>query len=178
MAGIYRWTYGKPRGQSVGLMASLVLLTVLICMVTLVIGNNIARAFSLAGALAIIRFRTVVEETRDTGFVIFAVAEGMAVGAGYWTVALIAIPFAAVAAFLFRPGPTAADDSPAISHSDSPRRHRHSPAERLRERSTNIWNAAPDGNRHRALSALDVTYSVRLLQEEMTLPFVAAAERD
>jgi uncharacterized membrane protein YhiD involved in acid resistance len=103
VAGIYRLSYGKPRGQSVGLMASLVLLSVLIGMVTLAIGNSLARAFSLAGVLAIVRFRTVVEDTRDTAFVIFAVAVGMAVGAGYAAKALIGIPFAAAAAFLFRP---------------------------------------------------------------------------
>ena len=37
VAGIYRLVYGKPRGQAVGLMASLVLLTVLISMVTMVV---------------------------------------------------------------------------------------------------------------------------------------------
>jgi uncharacterized membrane protein YhiD involved in acid resistance len=105
-AGIYRWTHGK-RGQSTGLTATLVLLTVLIAMVTLVIGNNVARAFSLVGALAIVRFRTVVEDTRDTAFVIFAVAVGMAVGAGFPMVPLVGIPFVALAAFLFRPRETA-----------------------------------------------------------------------
>src|SRR5262249_27512760 len=66
-------------------------------------GSNAARAFTLVGSLAIVRFRTVVEDTRDTAFVIFAVAVGMAVGAGYREIALVCLPFAAVAAFLFRP---------------------------------------------------------------------------
>lgn len=103
VAGIYRFTHGRPGNQSLGLMATLVLLTVLIAMVTLVIGNNVARAFSLVGALAIVRFRTVVEDTRDTAFVIFAVSVGMAVGAGYMKVPLVAIPTAALGAWLFRP---------------------------------------------------------------------------
>jgi hypothetical protein len=77
-----------------------VLLTVLISMVTLVIGNNIARAFSLAGALAIIRFRTVVEDTRDTAFVIFAVVVGMAVGANMITIPLVGTPIVAGAALV------------------------------------------------------------------------------
>ena len=51
------------------------LLTILIAMVTMVIGNNMARAFGLVGALSIVRFRTVVEDTRDTAFVIFAVVD-------------------------------------------------------------------------------------------------------
>jgi hypothetical protein len=103
VAGIYRVTHGQPGGQTLGLMATLVLLTVLIAMVTLVIGNSVARAFSLVGALAIVRFRTVVEDTRDTAFVIFAVAVGMAAGTGYFLVVLLGIPLVAVAAFLFRP---------------------------------------------------------------------------
>jgi hypothetical protein len=70
----------QPPGH--GFIPTLVLLTVLIALVTKVIGNNSARAFSLVGTLALFRFRTVVEDTRDTAFVIFAVVIGMAVGAG------------------------------------------------------------------------------------------------
>src|SRR6185436_12080269 len=91
VAAVYRFTHGGPGGQSRGLMATLVLLTVLICMMTLVIGNNVARAFSLVGALAIVRFRTVVEDTRDTAFVIFAVSVGMAVGAGFLLIPILTI---------------------------------------------------------------------------------------
>jgi uncharacterized membrane protein YhiD involved in acid resistance len=102
VAGIYHWTRRKTPGAP-SLSATLVLLTVLICMVTLVIGNSVARAFSLVGALAIVRFRTVVEDTRDTAFVIFAVGVGMAVGAGFLAVTLVGVPVVAVAAILFRP---------------------------------------------------------------------------
>ena len=49
-----------------------------IAMVTQVTGQNVALAFSLVGALSIVRFRTVVQDTNDTAFVIFAVAGGMA----------------------------------------------------------------------------------------------------
>src|SRR2546430_13730647 len=45
---------------------------------TQVIGDNVARAFSLVGALSIVRFRTVVRDTQDTAYVIFAVVVGMA----------------------------------------------------------------------------------------------------
>lgn len=96
----------KPRegsSQTLMMMATLVLLTVLIGMIGSVIQDNIARAFSLVGALSIVRFRTVVEDTRDTAFVIFAVAVGMAIGAGYLMVPLVGIPFVAAAAWLFRP---------------------------------------------------------------------------
>jgi hypothetical protein len=62
------------------------------------IGNSIARAFSLVGALSIVRFRTVVDDTRDTAFVIFSVIVGMAAGAGLVWVPLIGIPIVSLAA--------------------------------------------------------------------------------
>ncbi len=103
VSGVYRLTHGKTASEPVALSATLVLLTVIIAMVTLAIGNSIARAFSLVGALAIVRFRTVVEDTRDTAFVIFAVAVGLAVGAGATMIPLVGIPITALAAYLFRP---------------------------------------------------------------------------
>lgn len=70
-------------------LVTMSLLTILVAMTTLVIGNSVARAFGLVGALSIVRFRTVVDDTRDTAFVIFAVVVGMAVGAGHLDVGLI-----------------------------------------------------------------------------------------
>ena len=96
---IYRWTRG--RSADARFVSTLVLLTLLLSVTTIVIGDNIARAFSIVGALSIVRFRTVVEDTRDTAFVICAVALGLAVGAGYFVLPTMALPFIAVAAKLF-----------------------------------------------------------------------------
>src|SRR5205823_1590650 len=97
------WIYRRTR-QSNEVAASfpvtLVLLSVLIAMVTQVIGDNIARAFSLVGALSIVRFRTVVRDTQDTAYVIFAVVVGMAVGAKDPWVAVIGIAVVGLAAFV------------------------------------------------------------------------------
>jgi uncharacterized membrane protein YhiD involved in acid resistance len=106
----------QPR-QRAEMHATLVLLTVLISMMTAVIGDNIARAFSIVGALSIVRFRTVVEDTRDTAFVIFAVAVGMAAGAGHIVLPLVTIPIIAIAAMLFRP--SAASTGGARTRADS-----------------------------------------------------------
>ena len=54
-------------------------------------GNNAARAFSLVGAVSVIRFRTPLEDTRDTAFVLFAVILGMASGVGYFEVGLLGL---------------------------------------------------------------------------------------
>lgn len=81
---------------------TLVLLTILIAMVTQVIGDNVARAFSLVGALSIVRFRTIVRDTQDTAYVIFAVAVGMAVGAGHPWLALASMGVIGFAAWTMR----------------------------------------------------------------------------
>lgn len=79
-----------------GFGTTLILLTVLVAFVIYVIGDNTARAFGLVGALSIIRFRTAVNDTRDTAFVIFAVAIGMALGAGLFAEAVMVLPAIAV----------------------------------------------------------------------------------
>jgi hypothetical protein len=82
VASIYRFTR-PPSHVNPSFPRTLVLLAILIAMVTQVIGESVARAFSLVGALSIVRFRTVVRDTQDTAFVIFAVVVGMAIGAAH-----------------------------------------------------------------------------------------------
>lgn len=100
---VVAWVYSRTtRGEesATSLPTTLVLLSILIAMVTQVIGDNVARAFSLVGALSIVRFRTVVRDTRDTAFVIFAVVVGMAVGSQHPWVAVLGIFVAGGASFL------------------------------------------------------------------------------
>jgi uncharacterized protein DUF4956 len=101
VAAVYRRS--RPMGdEAESFVVTLVLLTVLIAMVTQVIGNNVARAFSLVGALSIVRFRTVVRDTQDTAYVIFAVAIGMSMGANDPAVAVCGLVVVSLAAFLLR----------------------------------------------------------------------------
>jgi hypothetical protein len=101
IAGIYR--RARPMNlEAESFTVTLVLLTILIAMVTQVIGDNVARAFSLVGALSIVRFRTVVRDTQDTAYVIFAVAIGMAMGANHPLVALCGLVVIGGAAVLLR----------------------------------------------------------------------------
>ncbi len=177
VAGIYRLTRRPLSGDATSLVPTLVLLTILIAMVTMVIGNranSVALAFSLVGALAIVRFRTVVEDTRDTVFVIFAVAVGMAVGTGLVTVPLVGIPVAAAAAFVFRPrgGPHsgAGDYTLTVRVGVG-----HSPDGLLREafgKHLTFARLAATMTARQGV-ALELTYRVRLRQEDGALALVA-----
>lgn len=114
LGAIVAWIYRRTRAEiSPTFSATLVLLAVLIAMVTQVIGDSVARAFSLVGALSIVRFRTVVRDTQDTAFVIFAVVVGMASGASDPRIAAIGIAVVGAAAFIMRPADT--DESSGAS---------------------------------------------------------------
>ncbi|MEM6471306.1 MAG: DUF4956 domain-containing protein [Planctomycetota bacterium] len=94
----------RPRAEPDTLPVTLILMSILIAMATQIIGDNIARAFSLVGALSIVRFRTAVRETRDVAFVLAAVVVGMAVGAGQYWVSGLGIVVVGLATFLARGG--------------------------------------------------------------------------
>jgi hypothetical protein len=111
------WIYRRTRSEREGapsIPKTLVLLAILIAMVTQIIGTNVALAFSLVGALSIVRFRTVVRDTQDTAFVICAVVVGMAVGANHWWVAVAGVAAVAMAAFAMRARPAVPSDPSGV----------------------------------------------------------------
>lgn len=77
------------RVVSAAMPGSLIVLAMVGAMVMMVIGNNLARAFSLVGALAIVRFRTRLRSPWDITFVFFALAVGIAAGVGAYRVAFM-----------------------------------------------------------------------------------------
>lgn len=87
------WFYSGSHGvlsYSQNFVQALVLLSMVVCVIMGVVGDSLARAFGLAAALAIVRFRTPVKDARDTTFLFLAVATGMAAGAGQLSIALAA----------------------------------------------------------------------------------------
>ena len=68
--------------------------------IMMIIGSNIARAFTLVGALSIIRFRTAVKVPRDTGFIFLTIVAGMASGTGFYLVVFLTIVLICLLLFL------------------------------------------------------------------------------
>lgn len=73
----------KKEGYSTGFVITLIMLPVTISVIILLVENSIARAFSLAGAFALIRFRSAPGNPKDIAFVFFTLAIGLACGIGY-----------------------------------------------------------------------------------------------
>lgn len=89
VAWVYRSTH-KNISYSQGYVQTLVMLGMLISLIMLIVGSNIARAFALVGALSVVRFRNAIKETRDVGFIFLVMGIGMACGTRFYSLAIIA----------------------------------------------------------------------------------------
>ncbi|WP_433528838.1 DUF4956 domain-containing protein [Micromonospora sp. CA-263727] len=86
---VYRFTH-RNISYSQSYVQTLVILGMLISLIMLVVGSNIARAFALVGALSVVRFRNAIKETRDVGFIFLVMGVGMACGTRFYLLAVVA----------------------------------------------------------------------------------------
>lgn len=79
-------TYCKTQEENYqrSMAVTLLMLPIILSVIILFIGSNIARAFSLAGTLSIIRFRSAPGDPKDIGFIFFDIAAGLACGVGLY----------------------------------------------------------------------------------------------
>jgi hypothetical protein len=78
----------KNVSYSINIIKSIVMLTMITAFVMMVVGDNLAQAFSMVGILSIIRFRTAMKGAQDFMFLFFALGIGLACGEGLYLVAL------------------------------------------------------------------------------------------
>lgn len=88
---VYKYTNKNMTGNG-EFYFMLILLPGIISIIILLIGSNIARAFSLAGAFSLIRFRSTMGSPKDMAYIFFVLGVGLACGMGYiFYAALLAI---------------------------------------------------------------------------------------
>jgi len=88
LAWVYYFTH-SGMSYSRSFVQSLILITVVVAMVMAVIGTSIITAVGLMGALAIIRFRNIIKDTRDIAFIFCSLVVGMAAGSQRYAVAIV-----------------------------------------------------------------------------------------
>ncbi|MFI4861937.1 MAG: DUF4956 domain-containing protein [Phycisphaerales bacterium JB063] len=81
---------------------TLVMLCIGGALVWLVVGNNLVRAFGLAGTIGLIRYRTTVRDPKDTTVLFFAMILGMAIGLGHYATAIAGCLFVFVVLVVMR----------------------------------------------------------------------------
>ena len=82
ISGAY-YISNKDRGAGWTFIITLFMLPSIMSIIILFVGSNVARAFSRAGALTLIRFRST-GEPKDIGYVFFAAGAGLAAGIGLY----------------------------------------------------------------------------------------------
>jgi uncharacterized membrane protein YhiD involved in acid resistance len=101
LAWVYYFTH-SGLSYSRSYVQSIILITVIVAMVMSVIGNNIITAVGLMGALALVRFRNIIKDTRDVAFIFCALVVGMAAGSQRYLTAIIGTTIlSAIAAYLY-----------------------------------------------------------------------------
>ncbi|MDX9807686.1 MAG: DUF4956 domain-containing protein [Acholeplasma sp.] len=83
----------RKEGYDRSFVVTLMLLPLIISIIIMLVSDNVARAFSLAGVFTLVRFRTTISDTKDITFVFSTVAIGLATGMGYIGYALIITAF-------------------------------------------------------------------------------------
>lgn len=87
-AWVYKWTHSGV-SYTRTFTHAIVLIALITAMSMAVISTSLLAAFGLLGALAIIRFRTIVRDARDTAYIFLTLVCGMAAGFGYYGVAIV-----------------------------------------------------------------------------------------
>jgi hypothetical protein len=88
IGAIYMWTH-VSLSYSRMFAASLVVIPIIVSLVMVLMSGNIAIAFGLLAVFAVVRFRNVLKDTRDTTFILWAIIQGMAVGTMQFTLAVV-----------------------------------------------------------------------------------------
>ncbi|SDH62466.1 MULTISPECIES: DUF4956 domain-containing protein [Alteribacillus] len=85
---LYKKTHKSGR-YSQSFVHTIIIMSVVVAIIMIVIGNNIAVAFGLVGAFSIIRFRSAMSDPKDIAFIFFGMAAGISCGLGFYALAVM-----------------------------------------------------------------------------------------
>jgi len=92
LALVIVWIYQKThRGisYSQSFVMAMVMLSILAAIAMMILSNNLVRALGVLGIFALIRFRTILKDTKDIAYLFFVLAMGMAVGTNNYMIAFV-----------------------------------------------------------------------------------------
>jgi hypothetical protein len=100
VGSVYLATNTAPDYQR-SFVGALVVLPVIASLLMMLMAGSLMVAFGLLAVFAVVRFRNVLRDTRDTVFILWSIVEGMSVGTSRYSMALIgAFGVAVVLAYL------------------------------------------------------------------------------
>lgn len=91
--------------RSASFTMSIIILPAIVAVVVVLIGGNLARAFSMAGIFTLVRFRSIPGDSKDITLIFITMAIGLSLGLGYLTLsAVIAVIFVAAVILISKSG--------------------------------------------------------------------------
>lgn len=81
----------RQTGFRGSMMTTIMVLGPIVAVIVVCVGSNLARAISIGGGLALIRFRNRVDDPRDLIYLFLSLAAGMACGVGFIGFGAIAV---------------------------------------------------------------------------------------
>ena len=94
-AFVYHITHYK-KGYDRSFMFTLLMMPLVVAVIVLLVSNNLARAFSLAGVFTLVRFRLAMTDSSDLTYILASVGTGLATALGYLSAGIIITIFLAV----------------------------------------------------------------------------------
>ena len=94
-AWVYMWTHTGLSYSKV-FTSSLIGIPVIVSLLMILMSGNIYIAFGLLAVFAVVRFRNVLKDTRDTTFILWVMVLGMAVGTQRYSTAVIGCIFVSI----------------------------------------------------------------------------------
>lgn len=96
MGAVYRLTH-RGLNYDRSFLTTVLMIAPIVALVMVFIRSNVALSLGLVGALSIIRFRSVIKDTRDMVFLFWAIAVGLGCGTYSWVPTIVAALFLAAA---------------------------------------------------------------------------------
>lgn len=87
---VYLLTHTSTR-LAKSFVPSLVVLPIIVALLMMLMAGSLMVAFGLLAVFAVVRFRNVLRDTRDTVFILWAIVEGMAVGTFRYSTAVVGV---------------------------------------------------------------------------------------
>ncbi|WP_010298089.1 MULTISPECIES: DUF4956 domain-containing protein [Clostridium] len=97
---VYKKTF-KGVMYSANFGMSLVALNLVTTLIILAVTSNVVLSLGMVGALSIVRFRSAVKEPMDIAFLFWSISEGIVLGAGLISLAVIGAIFIGIVMVLF-----------------------------------------------------------------------------
>jgi hypothetical protein len=86
---IYKKTH-SGFSYSRSFLFTLIMVTIVIALIMMVIQSNVALSLGLVGSLSVIRFRTVLKDSKDMAYLFWVICIGLCVGSGNYLMAVVA----------------------------------------------------------------------------------------